>query len=116
MTNEDKISFCGINCSQCEAFIATKNDDDKLRRETAEKWSKTYSADIKPEYINCRGCISTEEPLFSHCKVCEYRLCGIDKGVENCAHCDEYACEKLVNFHANVPEAKNTLDKIKESL
>ena len=116
MTNEDKISFCGINCSQCEAFIATKNDDDKLRRETAEKWSKTYSADIKPEYINCRGCISTEEPLFSHCKVCEYRLCGIDKGVENCAHCDEYACEKLANFHTHVAEAKNTLDKIKEGL
>ena len=116
MTNDEKISFCGIICSQCEAYIATLNNDDDLRKETAEKWSKTYNGDIKPEHVNCRGCTSTEEPLFSHCKVCEFRLCGIEKGVENCAHCNEYPCEKLANFQAHVPGVKDTLDKIKEGL
>ncbi|MCD4655999.1 MAG: DUF3795 domain-containing protein [Planctomycetes bacterium] len=116
MSENEIISFCGIVCSQCEAYIATMKDDDELRQKTAEHWSKTYGADIKAEHINCRGCLSTEEPLFSHCKVCEYRLCGIDKGVENCAHCNEYPCEKLAKFHGMVPQCKETLDKIKENL
>ena len=113
---ESSISYCGIDCSQCEAFIATMKDDDELRQQTAEKWSKMYQADIKATDINCQGCKSQIEPLFSHCKVCEYRKCGLEKEVENCAHCAEYACEKLAKFHEMVPQCKETLDKIKESL
>jgi len=116
MSDNEKISFCGIICSQCEAFIATMNDDDELRRKTAEKWSKQFNGEIKAEDINCRGCTSVEEPIFSHCRVCEYRLCGIDKEIENCAHCSEYPCENLAKFHEMVPQCKETLDKIKENL
>ena len=112
----EKIAFCGINCAECKAYNATINNDDELRRETAEFWSKEYEADIKPESINCLGCTSKVEPTFSHCKECRYRTCGISKGVENCAHCDEYACEKLAKFHDNVPGIKDNLDRIRESL
>ena len=113
---KEKIAFCGINCAECEAYIATINNDDELRRKTAENWSKLYKADIKPESINCLGCTSKNEPTFAHCKVCDYRNCGLSKNVENCAHCDEYACEDLAKFHAAVPGIKDNLDKIRENL
>jgi hypothetical protein len=112
----EKISFCGINCADCEAYIATLNNDDELRRKTAENWSKTYNADIKAENINCLGCTSRTEPTFSHCKVCEFRICGMSKNIANCAYCDEYACEKLAKFHEVVPGIKENLDKIRENL
>jgi hypothetical protein len=47
---------------------------------------------------------------------CEIRKCGKEKGVINCAHCSDYACEKLVKFFEMVPDAKTRLDEIKAKL
>jgi len=110
---EEIISVCGLLCNECGAFVATRNDDDEKRTEVAQLWSKQYNVDVKPEDINCDGCISDSEPLFSHCKVCEIRKCGKQKNIENCAYCDEYACERLEKFFGMVPEAKRRLDGIK---
>jgi len=113
---EKMVACCGIICSECPAFIATMNDDDAERKKVAESWSKEFKADIKPENINCEGCLSKGERVFSHTKVCEIRKCGQEKGVENCAHCDEYVCEKLDKFFEMVPACRTTLDEIKASL
>jgi len=110
------VSFCGLLCNECGAFIATKNDDDKKREEVAQLWIKEYNVDIKPEEINCTGCLSDSEPLFRHCKVCEVRKCGREKGIKNCAYCDEYACERLEKILQMAPETKKRLDKIKSTL
>jgi len=109
---EKIIAFCGTVCSECPAFIATKNNDEHKRRETARSWSKLYNADIKPEDINCEGCIS-EGKRFNYCNVCEIRKCGQDKDVKNCAYCSEYICEKLDRFFKIAPEGKIILDEIK---
>ena len=55
---EKMIAFCGTVCTECPAFLATKQDDDNERGKIAESWSKQYNADIKPEDINCEGCLS----------------------------------------------------------
>ncbi|MGB2806383.1 MAG: DUF3795 domain-containing protein, partial [Sedimentisphaerales bacterium] len=102
--------------NECEAFIATSNDDDAKRAEVAELWSKQYDHEFKAEDINCDGCTSGSDRLFSHCKVCEIRKCANEKAVENCAHCDEYACEKLEGLFKMVPDARKNLDAIRNSL
>lgn len=48
------IAYCGLSCEQCEAFLATKNHDNALRAEVAEKWAKLNNAPIKPEHISAR--------------------------------------------------------------
>ena len=106
------IAFCGINCDHCPAFLATQKDDDDERRKVAELWSKQYNANLKPEDIKCNGCISKVEPFFSHCNVCEIRKCGQERNLENCALCDDYACEKLNKLLEIVPEAKLTLEEV----
>ena len=111
------IAFCGINCSKCLTFLATQKDDDNERKEVAEKWSKEYKSDIKPEDINCDGCLATTEIIFNHCKVCQIRKCGMERKVKNCAYCEDYACEKLNQFYERAPPVlKQTLDEIKKSL
>ena len=110
------IAYCGLKCNECGAYIATQNDDDAKRRETAEKWSKEYKTDIKPEDINCEGCITTTGRVFSHCTVCEVRRCGQEKGVANCAYCEEYACEKLGRYFAMAPVMKANLEEIRKGL
>lgn len=110
------ISYCGISCSDCGAYKATKNNDDKKRREVARQWSVEYKADIGPEDINCEGCLSTGKRVFNHCNVCEIRKCGIERKVVNCAHCKDYACEKIERFFEMVPDNKKTLDEIKANI
>lgn len=110
---EEMIAFCGLLCSECGAFLATKNDDDEKRKEVAQIWSKEYDSDLSPEDINCDGCLSESNNLFNYLKVCEIRKCGKEKSVLNCAHCDEYSCEKLEKFFQTVPGAKERLDKIR---
>ncbi len=107
------IAFCGIDCSKCDAFLATQNDDDQKRAEVAKLWSEQYNSNLKPEDINCDGCISESNNILNYCNICEIRRCGKEKAVLNCAYCDEYACEKLENFFKMVPDSKIKLDKIR---
>jgi hypothetical protein len=110
------ISFCGLLCSDCGAFLATKADDDKKRAEVAQQWSKQYGVNLKPEDINCDGCISDSARHIAHCLVCEIRKCGRQKKLVNCAKCSDYSCEKLSAFFKVVPDAKTRLDEAKNSL
>lgn len=110
------ISICGIVCSECGAYQATRDNDDKKRREVAELWSNEYKSDIKPEDINCESCLTDSENVFGYTRICEIRKCGRQRGVANCAFCDEYACDRLIEFFKMVPEAKTRLDKIKSQI
>ena len=113
---DEMIAFCGINCTKCPALLATQKDDDIERRRVAEMWSKEFNADIKPEDINCDGCLSESERIFNYCKVCEVRKCAQERSVENCAHCDDYACEKLNKIFGMAPDARPTLEEIRKNL
>lgn len=112
----DKISFCGLACSACPAFIARQADDPELRRKTAAAWSKIYDAEIKPDDVFCDGCASEGSVLFGHCRVCRIRECGRSRKLKTCAHCPEYPCGRLEEFWAVVPEARQVLDRIKQEL
>ena len=106
------IACCGIECSSCDAYVATISNDDELRKKTSENWSNMFSADIQPKDINCLGCRS--EVLFSHCNECEMRKCNIEKDLENCSKCGDYACERLEGFFQMVPGAKAALDGLRQ--
>jgi len=109
----ERVSYCGLNCAECKAYIATIRNDQKMREEVAQSWSEMYQAEISASQINCRGCTDPEGPYFSHCYECEIRKCSKEHEVINCAYCDEYHCEKIENFFTMVPEAKNRLDTLR---
>lgn len=109
----EMIAFCGSACQECEAFMATRSDDDKKRAEIAHLWSKQYDADIKPEDINCDGCKSVGARHFNYCNVCEIRKCGMERGVENCAYCNDYSCERLEKFFEIAPDNRKRLDALR---
>ncbi len=105
---EKLIAPCGINCAECKALQATLSNDDKMRSKVAAEWSKEYHADIKPENINCTGCLG-EGVHFSHCNECEIRSCATGKGHRTCAECSDFACEKLEQLFGFVPSATENL-------
>jgi len=113
-----KISTCGLDCADCPAYLAYKKNDNKLREKTAKKWAKLYNAPgIKPEHINCLGCLSQNKPLYKHCLECKVRLCGIKKSVKNCGECKEYqGCEIVASLHKEISEGKAICDAIRKKV
>jgi len=95
---EKMIAFCGLICSECPTLIATQEDDDEKRKQVAELWSKMFNNEIKPEEINCDGCLAKSGRLFRYCNVCEIRKCGQERHLKNCAYCEDYICKKLSSF------------------
>jgi hypothetical protein len=69
---EKLIAYCGGRCDTCAILLATREADDAKKHEM----SKTEGGRL----------------LNNKCPV---RKCAVEKGVETCAHCSEYACEKL---------------------
>ncbi|MBN1501076.1 MAG: DUF3795 domain-containing protein [Spirochaetes bacterium] len=105
-------AFCGLDCKSCGAYIAFHENDDKLRKETAEKWSVTFKTAISPDKINCEGCKSNSDTLFEHCRVCEVRLCASKKGVDNCTECSDYPCEQINYILTMTGETQMFLDSV----
>jgi hypothetical protein len=40
----------------------------------------------------------------------------MDRGMTNCAHCPEYACDKIETFFGMAPQARTSLDGIRVGL
>lgn len=62
--------YCGLNCEECPVFIATANNDNKLRQKTAEEWSELYAEPLgdnglRLEDMNCKGCHSMDHSYGS---------------------------------------------------
>ncbi len=111
------MAYCGLNCKECPAYLATQNDSDDERMKVAKMWGKLFKMEFKVEDINCDGCKS-DGRLFGHCNMCSVRLCGKEKEIETCGHCDDYGCDKLngiLKMLSGSP-AKDNLEKIRKSL
>lgn len=121
---EKIIGHCGVTCTDCPIFKATKMNDDAERNRVAELWTKEYGHPLwtkeyghpLPEDINCEGCLTRGTRVFNYTKICEIRKCGQERNVKNCAYCDDYKCEKISKLHEQAPKAKETLDQTRSSL
>ena len=113
---EKPIGFCGLLCSKCPAFLATKKNDDKERERIAKEWSKEYKHAFAIQDINCVGCTVIEGKHISYCNMCEVRACAIEKSVTNCAYCEDYGCETLKKFFDMVPHVRELLEEIRKAI
>lgn len=108
------ISACGINCAECEAYLATINDDEKAREEVASKWSEIYDADCSPMDCVCEGCMEDGLLSTAHATSCGIRACVVEKKLNNCSECKDFACEQLERFFELVPGARKTLEDMRQ--
>jgi len=108
------IAYCGIDCSECPAYLATQSGDKKEIKKVADEWSSD-SMSFKPEEILCNGC-NQDGQVFSWCRECPIRICCKDIGYENCAYCEEYVCDHLTMTFEKTPAAKERLNEIRRNL
>ena len=107
-------AYCGLICSDCDAYKATINNDNELRASVAGKWS-TPEWSLKPEDINCEGCKSNV--IMPFMVDCSTRNCAKERDVETCAHCEDYICNTLEKHMEMIgEEMRKNLEKIRKTL
>ena len=106
------IAYCGLDCEKCDAYIATKTDDQALREKTAKLWAELNQAPILPEHINCEGCHGAGAKTVYCSTLCPIRKCATGKGFDTCAACmEKEACPKVAAVWQNNPQAKKNLEE-----
>jgi hypothetical protein len=111
MILNDLVAICGPSCTQCQAYVATQNNDKAKLERLAEEWTKGLGHTFTPDDILCDGCRVPDGRLSAYCATCEIRLCAQQKGMVTCAHCPECPCEKIV-----APPAIEALEALKKNL
>jgi hypothetical protein len=111
------IAYCGLVCTDCDAYLATQANDLEALERLAQRAREEFGVeDASPETTMCDGCLAGDGRQIGYCATCEIRACAVARGVINCAHCADYACEKLVGFFNHVPEAQESLERIRKQL
>jgi hypothetical protein len=111
------IAYCGIVCSECDAYLATRANDLETLARLAQRAQDEFGVEgATAETMLCDGCLADDGRQIGYCATCEIRACAVERGVANCAHCTDYVCEKLEGFLVQATEARTVLDEIRQSL
>jgi hypothetical protein len=108
------IAYCGLVCSECPTFLASRADDDVARARTAALYAENFGFDLAPADIDCDGCRSGSGTLMAYCRACTIRECCRARSLANCTLCPDQPCEKLLQFHAFSPGAKAAFEALRE--
>ncbi len=113
---ERMIAYCGLICTDCGAYIATRAKDQAAIERVAAEWRVAHNnPNITADGVPCDGCLAEGIKCF-HCTECDIRACGKQHSVTNCAHCAEFPCERIQQFMGWVPQAAATLQAERRTL
>jgi hypothetical protein len=109
MENKWELSFCGLNCAECEIYRASHGDD-KLHEDLV-KW---FQENIDPQitYVSCEKC--RNEPDKCWTDDCYFRNCATERGYTYCFECVDFVCEKLEEFGREAPHHARTIENMKQ--
>ncbi|MFW9829812.1 MAG: DUF3795 domain-containing protein [Candidatus Thorarchaeota archaeon] len=89
-SDDHMIGYCGYNCYLC----AARSDDIKTREKLVDTWRKYLGHEMyTAENVACNGCKSKGDKIAD--KQCKARPCARDKGLESCAQCGDFPCDKV---------------------
>ena len=92
---DEMIGYCGYNCHLC----AARSDDPAVRQKLVDGWRKIFGhQNYTAENVRCDGCRSEGRLADKECKA---RPCAIERGVESCALCDDFVCDKVGHLLAS---------------
>ena len=111
------LAYCGLDCGECEAYLASRTDDRAALEKVAEKWTREFGAkSLTAEMCICDGCAAGARVNSVHAATCGLRLCASARRVATCAHCDDFMCETLRQFVQFAPVLGEKLQKIRVEL
>jgi hypothetical protein len=106
---EPILSKCGYRCDMCLAYQPNLIKNPENKQILSDGWHKYFGFRIRQEDIYCDGCHSNDgRQIDSSCPV---RPCVIEHGIDNCAYCEDFICEKLKTRNVNFQEIQAKFDE-----
>jgi hypothetical protein len=87
------LTRCGYRCDLCLAYKPNVEAYPDNRQILSDGWYQYFGFRLPAEAICCDGCMADNPKLID--QNCPVRPCVIEKGLENCAQCEQYVCEML---------------------
>lgn len=87
------LTRCGYRCDLCLAYRPNIESNPANQQKLSDGWYQYFGFRIPAEKILCDGCLAENPQLID--QSCPVRPCVLAKGLENCAYCEQYRCEKL---------------------
>jgi len=112
---EKMVAYCGLICTDCDAYVATQAEDMVALEKMARETSAQFEMELTIADAMCDGCLAITGRQIGYCLECAIRLCGIQKHVENCARCDGYPCGKIEAFSKPGTTHRATLEALRAS-
>jgi hypothetical protein len=106
---------CGIDCSYCDVYKATLNDDNEARLKLAQAYKDDFGQEVDPATIVCHGCRGEGQPLC-YATICKIRACVLGKGYDTCAECGEFPCQTGEFLWQRNKYAKMAIEQLKRTL
>jgi hypothetical protein len=103
------LTRCGYRCDLCLAYRPNVEKNPSNQKKLSDGWFKYFGFRIEPEDILCDGCMTQQAQLID--QGCPVRPCVLEKGLENCAACDEFICEKLKERIVSYAEVKRRVGR-----
>lgn len=92
---EKMIGYCGYNCHLC----AARSDDPAVRQQLVDGWRRIFGHQMYTvENVRCDGCLSDGRLADKQCKA---RPCAIERGLQSCAFCEDFICDKIKHLLAS---------------
>ena len=101
---EPILTKCGYRCDLCLAYKPNIENNPSNQQKLSDGWHKYFGFRLTPAEIICDGCMSNNSKLID--QSCPVRPCVIEKGLDNCAQCEDYVCEKLAQRLVAYEEVK----------
>jgi hypothetical protein len=90
---EPILTRCGYRCDLCLAYRPNIEAHPENQQILSDGWFEYFGFRIPPDDLVCDGCWSKEGQWID--QSCPVRPCVIQRGLENCACCEAFICEKL---------------------
>jgi Protein of unknown function (DUF3795) len=101
---EQIVARCGFKCDECMAYVANNHSyDDQVK--VASAWSKYFGLEVPADKLRCNGCRG--ERCADHNlpeASCPISACVVERGMNTCADCIDFPCEKMESRMKGVEE------------
>ena len=87
------LTRCGYRCDLCLAYKPNVTQNPSNQQKLSDGWFKYFGFRLPASEILCDGCMSDNPKLID--QSCPVRPCVIEKGLDHCAQCEQFVCEKL---------------------
>ncbi|MEJ2252401.1 MAG: DUF3795 domain-containing protein [Candidatus Lokiarchaeota archaeon] len=107
MKIKNLIAYCGINCGECDIYLAPSNL--KISEDLVKKFKGMWD-NVKPEDFHCDTCKGNLSLCWT--EKCEIRDCCTEKKIEFCSQCNQFPCEVLKNWSKKSERYAEALERL----